>query len=186
MMGCVFTNISCDDGDACTDDSCDPYSGCVHTHINNTDCDSSPVKVHSHNLSNTTIIEIAVPVGIVVLCLTALLALLLWKKRTHTRRGSEEDAKGKTLSTFYEESIPLSSTEEKETLHPTEASPYSGPYSSIPAFSIPTSSGLLLYENLREEKQLGKEECAYCDMFDRCGIIWSCVERILQYNSSGN
>jgi len=25
---CVFTPVSCDDGDACTDDTCDPATGC--------------------------------------------------------------------------------------------------------------------------------------------------------------
>src|SRR6185436_3785486 len=30
-VGCIHNPISCDDGNACTDDSCDPASGCVHT-----------------------------------------------------------------------------------------------------------------------------------------------------------
>jgi hypothetical protein len=31
--GCVHTDVNCDDGDACTTDSCDPATGCVHTPI---------------------------------------------------------------------------------------------------------------------------------------------------------
>jgi hypothetical protein len=36
-MGCQHIPVDCDDGDACTDDACDPVTGnCVHTPI---DCD---------------------------------------------------------------------------------------------------------------------------------------------------
>jgi len=35
--GCFFTPVSCDDNNACTVDSCDPATGCVHK--NRTDCD---------------------------------------------------------------------------------------------------------------------------------------------------
>src|SRR5213083_1950307 len=32
--GCLFTTIACDDGNVCTTDTCEPTGGCVHT--NNT------------------------------------------------------------------------------------------------------------------------------------------------------
>jgi hypothetical protein len=38
--GCVHTPISCDDGNVCTTDSCDPATGCVHTPIS---CDAGDV-----------------------------------------------------------------------------------------------------------------------------------------------
>ena len=36
---CVATPVDCDDGDACTIDSCDPASGCVHTPVDCNDND---------------------------------------------------------------------------------------------------------------------------------------------------
>jgi Dictyostelium (slime mold) repeat len=38
--GCVHTPISCDDSDICTTDTCDPATGCVHTPIS---CDDSDI-----------------------------------------------------------------------------------------------------------------------------------------------
>jgi hypothetical protein len=32
-LGCVHTPVNCDDGNACTEDSCDPVKGCVHMPI---------------------------------------------------------------------------------------------------------------------------------------------------------
>jgi len=39
-VGCVHSAISCDDGNACTEDTCDPVSGCVHTPIG---CDDGQI-----------------------------------------------------------------------------------------------------------------------------------------------
>ena len=33
LEGCYHPSVNCDDNDACTIDSCDPASGCVHTSI---------------------------------------------------------------------------------------------------------------------------------------------------------
>jgi len=40
---CTSSVLSCDDGDACTGDSCDPQSGCVHAAMNCGDTDSCTV-----------------------------------------------------------------------------------------------------------------------------------------------
>jgi hypothetical protein len=37
---CTTVSVNCDDNNACTDDSCDPATGCVHTPIN---CDDSNI-----------------------------------------------------------------------------------------------------------------------------------------------
>ncbi len=38
VNGCVYTTLDCDDNDVCTTDSCNPETGCVHTPV---DCDDN-------------------------------------------------------------------------------------------------------------------------------------------------
>jgi subtilisin-like proprotein convertase family protein len=37
-VGCIHTPVTCDDGNPCTDDACDPVLGCVHTNNDSNTC----------------------------------------------------------------------------------------------------------------------------------------------------
>src|SRR6185436_526698 len=42
-LGCVHTPVNCDDGNACTEDSCDPVKGCVHLPISCNDTNACTI-----------------------------------------------------------------------------------------------------------------------------------------------